>query len=136
MKWKMLVSLLSLSSLLAFKLKNTPFDFSGKWHSEMPTWSFDLNLTQLNNKLTGSHCAVLNKGDKIDCVFEDTDISLSGFVGNSSSVIVTFKSQVSNKTGSASISKINDTTIAWKIIRQPDGVFYIPEHAQLNRNTH
>lgn len=119
--------------LVAFASNEVIPNFSGKWHAEASSISFDLSIYQKGNSLSGFHCSVMNNGDKIDCVFDETDLSLSGIVGDSLTVLVTFKSQASLKTGTAKISKLNDTTIRWRIIRKPNGLFHIPEEITLKR---
>lgn len=117
--------------MFSFQSKYTVTNFSGKWHTETANSSFDLDLKQIQNKISGSHCAVQMSGNSIDCVLDDTTISLTGIVENDSVVAVTFTSQVSQKTGAAKISKVNDTTIEWRIITKPHGVFHIPNHTIL-----
>lgn len=134
MKTKLIVTLLISSLLLAFKFINNIPDFSGKWHAETVTSSFDLNLSQIENKLNGSHCSVQMSGNKVDCVLDDTDLSLSGIIENPSTVLVTFTSQICQKKGTAKISKINDTTIDWQIITKPNGEYQIPDHITLKKN--
>ena len=130
---KIFLATLLVIVLFAFKSINVTTNFSGKWHAETTNSTFDLNLSQTNDKLSGSHCSVQMNGSKIDCVLEDTDISLSGIVGNSSSVDVTFTSQISQKSGTARITKLNDTTIDWQIITKPQGEFQIPNHITLTK---
>lgn len=119
--------------LFAFQYGTVGPNFSGKWHVETETSSFDLNLSQVNNILSGSHCSVQKGGNKIDCVLDDTDVSLTGTVGDSDSAVVTFTSQLSLKNGTASIKKISDTEIQWKIISDPQGSFFIPDQATLTK---
>lgn len=133
MKLKSVAYFCLVAFLLAFKSGNKVPNFTGKWHTETASTSFDLDLTQNKNALRGSHCSVQNGGNKIDCVLDETDISITGIVGNSSTVTVTFTSQFSQKKGSAKITKMNDSTIEWEIITKPKGVFYIPSHTTLKK---
>jgi hypothetical protein len=126
MKTKLLASIIFPSLFFAFTTINNIPDFSGKWHAETVTSSFDLNLSQVKNKLIGSHCSVQMSGNKVDCVLDDTDLSLTGIIENPSYVLVTFTSQISQKNGTAKISKIDETTIEWKIITKPVGEYQIP----------
>lgn len=119
--------------LVAFTPKRSVLNFSGKWHAETSSMSFDLSIYQKENVLSGPHCSVMNNGDKIDCVVTENDLSLSGIVGDSLTVLVTFKSQASLKTGTAKISKLDDNTILWRIINKPNGVFHIPEEITLKK---
>ena len=107
--------------------------FSGKWHAETANTSFDLNLTQVKGRISGSHCAIQLGGSKVDCVLKDSDVTISGFATNSASVQVTFISQFSQKPGTATITKMNDSTIQWKILTKPKGEFYIPSQMVLKK---
>ena len=133
MKLKSLAFFSLVSILLAFRSGNTVPNFTGIWHTETANASFDLHLTQNKNALRGLHCSVQNGGNKTDCVLDDTDISITGIVGNSSTVTVTFISQFSQKKGSAKITKMNDSTIEWQIVTKPQGEFYLPNQATLKK---
>lgn len=133
MKLKSLAFLSLVLLLLSFRSGKSVPNFSGKWHTETANASFDLHLTQTKDVLRGSHCSVQNGGNKIDCVLDETDISITGIVGNSSTVTVTFTSQFSQKKGSAKITKMNDSTIVWQIVTKPQGEFYLPTHTTLKK---
>jgi len=99
-------------------------DFTGGWVSDNKTSdSFSLNITQLNNIITGYHCGTADNGNFIDCSFEDK--SINGIV-KGDSALITFISSYCDKPGTAIIKKINPNQIQWKIINKPDGPFYIP----------
>jgi hypothetical protein len=69
----------------------------------------------------------------VDCVLDDKDVTITGTANNSASMLVTFISQFSQKTGTATITKINDSTIQWKILTKPKGEFYIPSQMVLKK---
>lgn len=133
LKKRFAATIFIITILVAYTPKRDVPNFSGKWHAETSSMSFDLSIYQKENVLSGSHCSVMNNGDKIDCVITESDLSLSGIVGDSLTLLVTFKSQASLKTGTAKISKLDDTTIRWRIINKPNGVFYIPEEITLKK---
>lgn len=133
MKLKSVAYFCLVAFLLAFRSGNIVPNFTGNWHTETANASFDLDLTQTKNALRGSHCSVQNGGNKIDCVLDETDISITGIVGNSSTVTVTFTSQFSQKKGSAKITKMNDSTIEWQIVTKPQGEVYLPNLASLKK---
>ena len=65
---KILLLLLCATALVSFSA-NKPFtDFSGKWHAKTVTAFFDLKLTQIKGRVSGSHCAIQLGGRKVDCV--------------------------------------------------------------------
>jgi hypothetical protein len=108
-------------------------DFSGKWHAETATASFDLSLTQLKGRISGSHCAVQLGGRKVDCALEDADVTITGTANNYASVKVTFISQFSQNKGTATITKMNDSTIQWRILTKPKGEYYLPNKMVLKK---
>jgi len=109
------------------------FNFSGSWISETETSAFNLSLSQSNGRITGSHCSVQMAGDRIDCILDKSEKSLMGSVQNNSSIIVSFKSNYSGKSGTAKIIRINDSTINWQILIEPKGEYYIPKHSILRK---
>lgn len=130
---KILLLLLLAAALVSFSAI-TPFaNFSGKWHVETANTSFDLKLTQIRGRVSGSHCAIQLGGSKMDCVIKDSDVTITGTANNSGSVQVTFMSQFSQKPGTATITKINDSTIEWKILTKPNGEFYLPKQMVLKK---
>jgi hypothetical protein len=125
--------LLCKATLVSFSA-NTPItDFSGKWHAETATAAFDLNLTQIKGRVSGSHCAVQLGGRKMDCALEDADVTIIGTANNSASVKVTFLSQFSQNKGTATITKMNDSTIQWKILTKPKGEYFLPNQMVLTK---
>ena len=131
--YKILFLLLCTAALVSFSANISITDFSGKWHAETATASFDLNLTQIKRSVSGSHCAVQMGGQKIDCAIKDNDVTIIGNANNSTSVKVTFISQFSQKKGTATITKMNDSTLQWRIITKPKGEYYLPNQMVLNK---
>ena len=130
---KILLLLLCATALVSFSA-NKPFaDFSGIWHAETANTSFDIKLIQVNGRVSGSHCAIQLGGSKVDCVLNDNDVTITGTANNSASVQVTFISQFSQKPGKATITKMNDSTIEWKILTKPKGEFYLPSQMLLKK---
>jgi hypothetical protein len=115
------------------RVNDNYIDFSGKWHAETAPATFDLNLTQIKGRVSGSHCAVQMGGQKIDCALKDTDVTITGNANNSASVKVNFISQFSQKQGTATITKMNDSTIEWRIITKPMGEYYLPNQMVLKK---
>ena len=131
---KILLLLLCTTALVSFSAIMPARDFSGKWHAETANTSFDLNLTQVKGRVSGSHCSIQLGGSKVDCVLKDSDVTITGVANNSASVHVTFISQFSQKPGKATITKMNDSTIQWEIINKPNGEFYIPSQMVLKKD--
>jgi type 1 fimbria pilin len=130
---KILLLLLCATALVSFSA-NKPFtDFSGKWYSGSANSSFDIKLIQVKGRVSGSHCAIQLGGSKVDCVLKDNDVTIIGNANNSTSVKVTFISQFSQKKGTATITKMNDSTLQWRIITKPKGEYYLPNQMVLKK---
>ena len=130
---KFLLSLFFAMVFLSFRANDNYIDFSGKWHAETATATFDLNLTQLKGRISGSHCGVQLVSRKVDCALEDADVTINGYANNSASVKVTFLSQFSQNKGTATITKMNDSTIQWRILTKPKGEYYLPNKMVLTK---
>lgn len=133
MKNKLITLVIFAFILFSFTENNILSDYSGKWQSESANSSFELNLIQTNEKVRGSHCSVQLNGNRIDCFFEDTDITIFGDADNSDSIRVTFISQMSQKFGIAKIKRLNNTSIEWEILTKPQGEFYLPNKIILTK---
>ena len=131
--FKSLLPILFTTLLLSFSTSNSFTDFSGKWHAKTVTASFDLKLTQIKGRVSGSHCAIQLGGSKVDCVLKDNDVTIIGNANNSTSVKVTFISQFSQNKGTATITKMNDSTILWRILTKPKGEYYLPNQMVLKK---
>ena len=131
--YKTLLLLMCATALVSFSAIMPATDFSGKWHAESENASFDIKLTQIKGRVSGSHCAIQLGGSKVDCVLKDSDVTITGFANNSASVNITFISQFSQKPGTATITKMNDSTIEWKILTKPKGEFYLPSQMVLKK---
>ena len=131
--FKSLLPILFTTLLLSFSTSNSFTDFSGKWHAKTVTASFDLKLTQIKGRVSGSHCAIQLGGSKVDCVLKDNDVTIIGNANNSTSVKVTFISQFSQKKGTATITKMNDSTLQWRILIKPKGEYYLPNQMVLKK---
>lgn len=131
--YKILLLLLFATSQVSFSAIIPFTNFSGKWHAETLNTSFDLKLTQIKERVYGSHCAIQLGGSKVDCVLKDSDVTITGTANSSGSVQVAFISQFSQKPGTAIITKINDSTIQWKILTKHNGEFYLPSKMVLKK---
>jgi len=106
---------------------------SGFWTYTTETSAFDLSLSQTGGSLSGAHFSTMLNGSKVDCGIDSLDASISATVNNSNFVTVDVKSYFSGATGKATIRKINDTQIEWKLIAKPKGEYYLPDNVVLNR---
>jgi hypothetical protein len=64
---------------------------------------------------------------------DDKYVTITGTANNSASMLVTFISQFYQKKGNASITKMNDSTIEWKILTKPKGEYYLPNQMVLKK---
>ena len=102
------------------------FSLDGQWVD--PVTGFTLNLYQDWKSIYGNHVMVTQDGNKIDSL----DVSINGML-NGQTVNVQFQSSFSTDPGTAQITYLDVNTIQWKIIDPPDGEFYLPFEATLNR---
>ncbi len=125
---KTIILFLILNILTCFLKVNAQNDFTGNWNSSSS--DFTLSIKQIKNKITGSHCSILQNGNRIDCATDERTIR--GTI-HGDSILVVFKSTYSMKSGTAVIKRINDAQIKWEITKKPVGEFYIPTTAILKK---
>lgn len=106
-------------------------NFSGTWYIDEDSSDFSLVIQQIGNTITGNHCGTADNGNFIDCNVDNPTKSVTG-IAEGDSALVTFRSSYCNKQGTAIIKKLNPTQIQWKIIKNPDGLFYVPLNVRLN----
>jgi hypothetical protein len=109
---------------------------SGRWKMSMlPYINFSLYLHQnKSGSITGSHVSIQESGNKIDSGADTAEITINGAMNYPSQIAtVTFKSRYCNKTGIATIQKINAHQIIWKITTPPKGKYFIPDIDTLNK---
>ncbi len=102
------------------------FSLDGQWVD--PVTGFTLNLYQDWKSIYGNHVMVTQDGNKIDSL----DDSINGML-NGQTATVQFQSSFSADPGTAQITYLDVNTIQWTIIDPPDGEFYLPFEATLNR---
>ena len=129
-----LVLLLILYTSNACTNRPATVDLSGTWSSSTATSEFTLTLVQKTDTISGTHCSVMQNGNRIDCA-DDDELSIKGTrdIG-SDRATVNFKSFSSGTVGKATIKLLSDTTMEWKIIEKPADDFYIPAYAVLKNN--
>ena len=108
-------------------------DFEGKWTSVDENISLDLDLFQKGEDVEGYHCSVTKHAQRIDCRLESDGLgfSVEGTVkGNIAEV--TFLSTYCNEYGKVRIVKCGDY-LFWEVTEFPEGEFYLPLTAILER---
>jgi hypothetical protein len=114
--------------------KRNRADFTGSWSYTTQSSQFHLHLTQNGNSIVGYHCSIMDNGNRIDCSDDYTDLSIKGVVIEPNTISVSFRSYYSLSSGRATIRKITDTNIQWKIDVKSNEVYYIPDSAILVKN--
>jgi hypothetical protein len=125
MKKLFLISILFCCVINAYCQTN----LNGLWGWVNETSGFSLKLIQINDVITGYHCATSNNGMFIDSGLDR--ISVRGTV-QGDSAIVTFISGYCGEQGTAVIKRIDATHIRWRIIKEPEGDSYIPENVVMD----
>jgi hypothetical protein len=123
MKKIYLISILLCYAFNAYSQSN----YSGDWGWDVKTANFSISIIQKDNIIKGTHCAIAQNGNRIDCdvAYLDNNKSIFGIV-KGDSVLVTFISAYCGKPGTAVIKRINATQIQWRITKQTDGISFIP----------
>jgi hypothetical protein len=105
--------------------------FIGKWESNKSNdnATFNIDIKQIKDKLTGTYCATAQKGNKVDCA-EGSDISFEVPVPLKNSFTCTFTSGYNGSKGLARLS-IAGKYLVWTIIKAPKGEYYCPATAKL-----
>jgi hypothetical protein len=127
--------ILLLVTLLSIEAKAQNQLLTGSWTASGPDWVFDLTIIHEGTKVSGNHCSVTRNGNRIDCSNDDADMSFTGTSNTTPVVTVTFKSHYSASQGKATIKRINDSTIEWRIIQEPKGEYHLPAFATLSKTT-
>lgn len=89
---KILLLLLCATALVSFSAIKPFTNFSGKWHAEASSASFDIKLTQVKGRVSGSDFSIQVVGSKVDCVLKDSDVAITGTAyNNTDSLFNVFK---------------------------------------------
>ena len=104
-----------------------------EWEKNEPLSTFNLELYQLQNRVSGQHCISALSGRKSDCIIDEGEVSIVGTVSGNI-LTTTFKGSFSDAEGLAEIKYINMTQIEWRVIKEISGENYFPKTAILKRN--
>jgi len=137
MKFSMsyLILLYTFLSPSSFALEN----FTGKWYGEVfydnkkiPESTFELQLIQNLQKVSGRYCFITKYGNRIDCVNDD-EINIKGVAQSKYISLVTFNSSFGGKDGKAKLT-IEGDHLKWTVLTLPmHGKYYIPKEYLLTR---
>lgn len=96
------------------------------WTSEDGTEDFEIDLTEVDGAIKGTHCSVVFNGKYLDCSYEDHSIDLRSVGLNIYEG--TIQSGYSETTGKIKITynKLNNT-VHFQLLEEPSGVFYLPK---------
>lgn len=115
-------------------------NYSGKWiyterdeNSDVPSLQFTITILQNGENIKAQYCAIANNGGKIDCESEQ-EYNIIGKIIDAK-ITGTFYSFFgsSKDKGKFEISRINDSTISWKVINATKEIFYAPDHCNLKK---
>ena len=103
-------------------------NFQGSWtQKDEGSLSFDLDLRQEGNNLTGHHCGTTKNANRVDCSLEDEKATIVGTItGNTAKV--KFTSAYSGQMGMAKITLDGDNLL-WEVTAFPNGEYYLPDKA-------
>jgi hypothetical protein len=122
--------------VLLFTNKTFSQDITGNWNwSYLDKHKSEITLVKINtNEYKGYFCSSYNKGEKIDCYFEDNEYSIFITKTNPNIFEGSFRSNFSNKLGTLKIEYILATgKIKLSIITKPDGEYYLPNNVYFEK---
>ena len=104
-------------------------NFTDYWYYATKSSNFYIDITQTGDSIKGNLCAVMDNGNRMDCPEDSITVKgiVVGNVGN-----VDFFSDFANAWGKATMTKISNAQIQWKITVRPNGgTCFIPAEAIL-----
>ncbi|GAB2763776.1 hypothetical protein [Salinimicrobium soli] len=101
---------------------------SRSWTSEDGTEQFEIDLTEVDGAIKGTHCSIAYNGRYVDCSDEELSIDLRPTGTNTFEG--TIKSGYSLTTGKIRLTfdKANNR-LHFELLEEPSGVFYFPKDA-------
>ena len=96
------------------------------WTSEHGTEQLEIDLTEVDGAIKGTHCSVAYNGRYVDCSDQDTSIELKGvgldiYEG-------TIRSGYSGTTGKIRLTyNKSNSTVHFELLEEPSGIFYLPK---------
>lgn len=116
--------------------KNYSSIYGGKWYWKSADGknTFFVSLKTVKDSVYGYYCAVYDRGNRIDCGSDETDINLKGTI-NDSDMSLVFASFFGAENGRVMITlNMMDTTLIWRIKVYPSGGnCFAPENAVLTK---
>jgi hypothetical protein len=123
------------SPIVSHKPSDNLKRFLGSWEindNNSSLWfGFNLNAHTPIDEVYGSYCAGTSNGDRIDCNPYDRDSMIGKLVDDT--IYITFVNDYGGGIGKATLKYNLDNTLTWTITQNPEGEFYIPENASMNR---
>ena len=98
------------------------------WDNNSPKHTFSVRIHKEIGRYIGSYCAVGMSGRRIDCSPKST----KKFTFSKGRPEFTFVTNYSGAKGRAKLTEDNGMWV-WKIIEQPNGEHYAPNHAYLSK---
>jgi len=117
-------------------------NFTGGWYGEIlyenketPASTFELQLTQHGEKITGRYCFITQYGNRIDCI-NTNEVNINGLAKSEFISFVTFNSTFGGRGGKARLT-IDGDNLKWKMLTPPThGDYYVPkEYVLLKKAT-
>lgn len=99
---------------------------SWSWTSEDRTEQFEIDLTEVDGAIKGTHCSIAYNGRYIDCSNEELSIYLRPTGTNTFEGTITSGYSLTSGKIRLTYNKSN-STIHFEIIEEPSGIFYLPK---------
>lgn len=122
-------------SILTLFALTTNQNYAGEWeyvgeNNGEPYEMLSLTLTTKDSIVTGTHCSVMLKGDRIDDA--DSEKSIKGVI-KEDYLLIKIKSGYGNGTGTAKLTFIGQDSLYFEFITPPDGEYWIPDKVTLTK---
>ncbi|MFZ4545060.1 MAG: hypothetical protein ACOYOA_13480 [Saprospiraceae bacterium] len=116
------------------KKQNNAKPYVGQWAWEKSNDdnSFSIHIYQKGDSLIGTYCGSQEKGSKMDCAIDSTDVAFWFKKTNDQSVEFTFLSYKEDDKGRASLT-IDGENLIWKTLQAPSTEHYAWDVAVMKR---
>lgn len=122
--------------LTSFQSPAQEISGSWSWNSEDGGDMFTVDLIKISkDKYRGSHCSVYLHGDRIDCNDVQDDFTIVLIRKAENIFEGSIRSSYSHSTGNVQLQYLQEEDrILFTLTTPPEGEFYIPVEAELQRN--
>jgi len=101
-----------------------------RWEKNSEQRDFSIQISLKDGVLTGTHCYILDSGNKMDCSSGQEDMSFKVPYSETDSMQINIRSYYSGAQGVAQL-KLKNEKLYWKLVKTPKEEYYLPKEAIL-----